>query len=136
MPEYKVEVTAEGPIFDNLATPAGHKFVHDATKKLADTGADWIKIAANAMDKSGRGGTGRAAEGVLVFERDWGAYIFGAMQEGEVWWPWLEGVSERNRTTRFKGYHTFRLTAAKLRRLAGEIIRPEVEEYVREMGGS
>jgi hypothetical protein len=139
MPSYSVEVRAEGPIFDNLATEAGHKFVRDATRKLADTGADWIRIAAMSMDISGRAGRGphpHAHEAVLVYERDWGAYIFGGMVKGAVWWPWLEGVTERNQTTRFKGYHTFRKTAAQLNEHAIEIIQPEIGAYVSEMGGS
>lgn len=33
---------------------------------------------------------------------------------GPVYGPWLEGVGSRNNTTRFKGYHAFRLAAQAL----------------------
>lgn len=33
---------------------------------------------------------------------------------GIVYGPWLEGVSERNRTTRFKGYFSFRQAAQRI----------------------
>lgn len=35
---------------------------------------------------------------------------------GPVYGPWLEGVGSRNNTTRFKGYHAFRLAAQALDR--------------------
>lgn len=40
---------------------------------------------------------------------------------GVVYGAWLEGVSERNQTTRFKGYHTFRDIAQDLQRRAPDI---------------
>jgi hypothetical protein len=40
---------------------------------------------------------------------------------GIVYGPWLEGVSERNRSTRFKGYHTFRIISRQLQSQAGAI---------------
>lgn len=35
---------------------------------------------------------------------------------GVVYGPWLEGVSSRNATTRFKGYHTFRIVRGRMSR--------------------
>jgi hypothetical protein len=35
---------------------------------------------------------------------------------GVVYGPWLEGVSRRNQTTRFKGYRTFRTIAQRMAR--------------------
>jgi hypothetical protein len=37
---------------------------------------------------------------------------------GVVYGPWLEGVGSRNRTTRFKGYFTFRQTAQEMQKRA------------------
>lgn len=31
-----------------------------------------------------------------------------------IYGPWLEGVGSRNKTTRFKGYHTFRLVGQQV----------------------
>jgi hypothetical protein len=135
MPSYGLRVDASGPLFDGRGEAAITRFRHDAARKLADTGRDWIRIAAQEMDRSGRGGTGRAAEGVIIYERDAGYAIFGEMKEGVVWWPWLEGTSQRNRSTRFKGYHTFRTTRRRLEDHMGEIIRPELDELRRGLGG-
>jgi hypothetical protein len=38
-----------------------------------------------------------------------------------VYGPWIEGTGSRNRTTRFKGYHTFRIVTQDLDAVAGEI---------------
>lgn len=53
---------------------------------------------------------------------------------GVVYGPWLEGTGSRNRTTRFKGYRTFRLTAQALDRRAEGIAERVAEPYVRRMG--
>lgn len=34
--------------------------------------------------------------------------------QGMIYGPWLEGTGSRNRTTRFKGYRTFRIITAQL----------------------
>lgn len=47
-----------------------------------------------------------------------------------VYGPWLEGTSSRNRTTRFRGYATFRRAAQQLERRAGEIAEPIVDRAV------
>jgi hypothetical protein len=48
--------------------------------------------------------------------------------------PWIEGIGSRNRTTRFKGYHTFRMTGQTLRRQLPQIIAPHVRSMVSELG--
>src|SRR6185437_4824054 len=135
MPDYRITVKASGPLFDGMAPARIDEFMHKATRRVAETGQDWIKIAANEMDRSGRGGTGRAAEGVVLYERDVGYAIFGEMKEGDVWWPWLEGTSQRNTSTRFKGYHTFRSVRMRLSQHLQEIVRPLVDDLIRELGG-
>jgi hypothetical protein len=52
---------------------------------------------------------------------------------GIVYGPWLEGTGSRNRTTRFKGYWSFRRAAAGLRGKIGRLTAPIVERYVRRM---
>jgi len=54
---------------------------------------------------------------------------------GVVYGPWLEGVSERNQQTRFKGYHAFRNGLA---RAEGEVDRALVRPnalLVQRLGG-
>lgn len=49
-----------------------------------------------------------------------------------VYGPWLEGNGSRNRTTRFKGYASFRRSAQALERVAGAIGQRAVD---RKIGG-
>lgn len=48
---------------------------------------------------------------------------------------WLEGIDPRNRTTRFKGYHTFRLIRAQIKADKEQIIRPALTKYIQELQG-
>lgn len=58
-------------------------------------------------------------------ERKSGGY---SVNDGRIiYGPWLEGVGSRNRTTRFKGYATFRIVAGQVRAEAEYVI----EEVVR-----
>ncbi len=45
--------------------------------------------------------------------------------------PWLEGTGSRNATTRFKGYHGYRIAAGELNAeaetIAGEVLQPFIE---------
>jgi hypothetical protein len=52
-----------------------------------------------------------------------------------IYGPWLEGTSQRNKTTRFKGYHTFRRAQQILPQRAHAIARRNVTRAVRELGG-
>ena len=140
MPTSRIEVFTErsGPLFDGAAERAVYEWLDEVKLEVGHIGADWIKIEALAFDKSGRGGTGRAAEAVTV--TPFGAFndvrIFGGMIAGEVWWPWLEGISRRNASTKFPGYHTFRRTRLRLRRYAPELAQKRLEEYITRMGGT
>lgn len=50
---------------------------------------------------------------------------------GVVYGPWLEGVGSRNKTTRFKGYSTFRKVAQEFDREAPKMADEIVMKYVR-----
>lgn len=50
-----------------------------------------------------------------------------------VYGHWLEGTGSRNRTTRFKGYRSFRLTAQSIRSDLRRLVDPAVDELCREM---
>jgi hypothetical protein len=133
----EVYMTRSGPLFDGRADEAVKQWLDDTKKEVADIGADWIRIAAEAMNKSGRGGTGHAAEAVTVTR--FGTFndvrIFGGMVKGRVWWPWLEGDSPRNIGSKFKGYHVFRLTRLRLRRYVTPIAQQRLAEFIGRMGG-
>lgn len=50
-----------------------------------------------------------------------------------VYGPWLEGTGSRNRTTRFKGYRTFRIVKQELDGQVKEIAKPIVAKFMRDL---
>jgi len=129
-------VSISGPLFTGEAEQAAEEFTAGLAAQIAAIGATWIKIEAHGFDKSGRGGTGAAAEGVELISqgRDW--VIRGGVREGSYSWPWLEGDSPRNNTTEFKGYHTFRRTRLRMRRQVTPWAQQEIDDFIVRMGGS
>jgi hypothetical protein len=53
--------------------------------------------------------------------------------EGTVYGRWLEGVGSRNRTTRFKGYYTFRIVAQQAERDSGGIAERHTDMLARRL---
>lgn len=49
---------------------------------------------------------------------------------GVIYGPWLEGTGSRNRTTRFKGYASFRRALQSIERRVDVITAPIVDDYV------
>lgn len=52
---------------------------------------------------------------------------------GVVYGPWLEGVSSRNATTRFKGYSAFRRAGFHIQKKSKRIAEKYVKRFVRKM---
>jgi len=50
-----------------------------------------------------------------------------------VYGGWLEGISSRNKTTRFKGYHAFRVMKEQLNRDKYDLAQPAVTDFVKKM---
>jgi hypothetical protein len=129
-------VRVEGPIADGSADQAVKDMLRAIVQELVNRGKEQIRVSADAMNRSGRGGTGRAAAGVQSEDHgEYGQVIYGGIREGEYSWPWLEGTSRRNRTTRFRGYHTFRDTARDLDDQAAQVAEEKLQEYLPAMGG-
>jgi hypothetical protein len=55
---------------------------------------------------------------------------------GVVYGPWLEGTSSRNRTTRFKGYMSFRRAADELRRKLPALLGPTAAKWTARFNGA
>lgn len=129
-------VKLEGPLFTGEAAAAAEEFTAELARTIAEIGQTWIKVEAHGFDRSGRGGTGAAAEGVELVGQGRNWVIRGGIRKGEYSWPWLEGTSRRNETTGFKGYHTFRRTRLRMRRQVTPFAQEELEKFIIRMGGS
>lgn len=129
----RIRVT--GPLADGRADAALDSFRRDLEETLARQGESIVRDKANRMNKSGRGLTGRAAAHVHARNEGGSWAVVGTSEAGQAWWPWLEGTSKRNYTTRFKGYHTFRLVRGILDKRAQRVAEERLRKYLGEMNG-
>lgn len=130
MPTMRLNVKThhKGPIFNASATKAaGNRMVISINDAAAEVGVDLVRAR---LDVVLRNPTGYYRSRIAVLRRQ----IFrGVWDQNVAYGGWLEGVDSRNRTTRFKGYHTFRLVKEQLNNQMDDIARPMVANYVREM---
>jgi hypothetical protein len=129
-----VIITRRGPMFDGVAAALIKDWQRETMETVADAAQAEIQRRARAFRRSGRN-TGRAAAAVHVYDKGSTWQVKGENTQGEVWWPWLEGESRRNFSTRFKGYHTFRIVKNIYRRKAKRIGTDLLQKYLPLMGG-
>jgi hypothetical protein len=123
----RVDTDTRGPVFDGRAKLAAHDFVRDSQRTIADRGADMIRTE---LDHVLRHQTGQYRSSIQV------QHAFGGdvVTDGDiVYGPWLEGIGSRNRTTRFRGYSTFRRVVSRLDAQSGNIAERLLPSYLRRM---
>jgi hypothetical protein len=123
-------VIATGPVFDGRAEDAARRYCDDVKKKLAQEGVDRVRHRLEEVIRHQV--TGRAVSEVHI---DNAVSDLVVTNDPIVYGPWLEGVSQRNHSTRFKGYHTFRLVGDQLERDAEGIAEARLRDggYLEEM---
>jgi len=111
---------AKGPLFDGRLERAIDQGLQDGLQDVAQQGVNLVRQRLHGVLRHPTG----HYESIVQTERaapDWAV-----TDGGIVYGPWLEGVSERNRTTVFKGYATFRRTTGELDRQAGGIVEQDI----------
>lgn len=124
-----------GPLFDGQADAAVQAWIKQVKKDGARQAQSIIQSKARRWNRSGRGGTGVAAEHVKTADDGEYYLVYGRNDKGEVWWPWLEGTSRRNTSTRFKGYHAFRLAKNIVAKRIRQLGEDDLRRYIEQMGG-
>lgn len=123
-----VAVEIKGTIFDNAASKAAAaRFVIAMNEMLAQEGVRRVKTQLGHVL---RNPTGYYQSRITVERRQ----IFRGITDQNVpYGSWLEGTSRRNRTTRFKGYHTFAIIGATLQQDRNKLVEPAVRAFIREV---
>jgi hypothetical protein len=106
-----VDVSEHGPVFDGRAQAAVSAFLREAVEEVSRTGKNMVLARLGAVLRDPT----PYYETRIRYEMA-GAYL-GRINDGPstfIYGPWLEGTGSRNATTRFKGYHTFRIICAEL----------------------
>lgn len=138
-----IDVSAHGPVFNGAAEALVHQYAHHLEEKLGDLGVTWIRAYLPTQYKYLRDPASLGFHGTknhfvpglyqsVIHRLDAGDSVL-IHDTPSVYGPWLEGVGSRNATTRFKGYHTFRVIAQKLQDVAVEIGYEELPPYIVEM---
>lgn len=129
MPQFRVNVKVEqkGTLFNAAASKAAaNRAVVQVNEALAQEGVNRVQSRLRQVLKNP---TGFYESRVQVERR---ATYRGFSDSNAVYGGWLEGTSSLNRSTRFKGYRTFRTVREGLNRdkaaIAAPIIRKLVEE--------
>jgi hypothetical protein len=121
------EVHTSGPLFDGTADRVVAAYCDDAERAIADVGVNMVRAALGGVLRHPTG----YYESQIQTDRVAGDSV--VTDGGVVYGPWLEGTSRRNRSTRFKGYRTFRLTKQRLQARAGEIAERQLGPYLGRM---
>lgn len=119
-----VDIQVTGPVFTGAADGIIDDYMKEAKQEIAQEGENLIGIWLD-----------------LVLQNPTGFYesqiVTSFVSEdpvlddsGVVYGPWLEGVGSRNATTRFKGYHTFRVVAQDLQDAAPRIAEEVLQKYL------
>jgi len=129
VPNFNVSVRTSGPVFDGRAVRAVRDFQQAAEKAVAQEGAKRVRVR---LKKVLRHPTGYYM-GHIAAEKV--ANLWEVNDDGVVYGPWLEGTGSRNRTTRFKGYATFRMVKSLLDAQSAQIAQRELPRYLARMNG-
>lgn len=125
----KVIVKVSGPLLDGSAPEIIHHWMDEVKQEIAQEGVN--RLRSFQMDKTGRA-TGRYQSEIQTSTLSFNDI---RIHDPVVYGPWLEGVSQRNRSTRFKGYHLWRKTAQMLQEDAPKIAERRMPELVQQLGG-
>lgn len=131
MPVSRVNISVQmkGAIFDAARTQAaGKRLTTQMNDVLAEEGARRVRAR---LDTVLRRPTGYYKSNITVDRR---SQFRGITDSGVVYGGWLEGVDSRNKTTRFKGYRTFRIVKQSLNQDRDKIVGSLVKAYIQELG--
>lgn len=141
------DVSVSGPLYDGRAEAALREGVTATRRKVADRGAALTRAAFGSMI---RRNTGRFLGSITVTDHSASyssssghhSYTLSVAVPAETdvvttdlatYGPWLEGAGSRNNTTRFKGYHGFRIAGQELDGQAGPVADEAMVPYVERM---
>lgn len=121
------DVASSGPLFDGRAPAIMDAYTTHAERSVSSDGAQMVR---RELDHVLKNPTGYYRAHIEV-HRDRGDSVI--TDGGVIYGPWLEGVGERNRSTRFKGYATFRRVSFRLAAMSGVLAEKILPEYLRRL---
>jgi len=120
-----VTVHVSGPLFSGAWRGFMRQLMGDIEEVVAEAGVEQVQMQ---YDRSLRHPTGYHRSRVQHEANR-------TIDTNAVYGPWLEGIGSRNKTTRFKGYHSFRQATQQLERQVPRLVEPAVRRTVRRLNG-
>jgi len=120
-----VYVSLKGPTVQGLAEPMLTGMLNVALEEVADYTKYEILTQLDSVLQNPTG----YYESQIKAERV-SAEAFSVNDSNVIYGPWLEGLSSRNQTTRFKGYSTFRIVKNRMAQKAEAIIDAAISRAV------
>ena len=124
-----LSVEIRGPLFTGAATKAAREAGDAAVDRV---GAYALQEVQHNLDQSIRNPTPYYETQITFDRRGHDGIVW---DRGVVYGAWLEGVGSRNRSTRFKGYRSFRRAHHSTEREAKRLAEEEVKRFIPRMGG-
>ena len=137
-------VTVQGPLFKGNAGRVFKEGVKNGMQELVEKGEEFIAERARPRDQMpgmfltmneaapGQHSKGHYRRSISTEVKN----LTGIIHDGGVvYGPWLEGISSRNQSTRFKGYGIFRRAREFISRNAQNVIDKHVRRVSRKLGG-
>jgi hypothetical protein len=119
--------TVQGPLFDGTAQRELVAFANTMVAAVADAAVEMVRDRLRSVLQHPTGRYEKAIHAVPSGDS------FRLTDSDVVYGPWLEGVSSRNRTTRFKGYSTFRKVRDELAQRAPSIAEKVLPPFLERM---
>ena len=120
-----IRVQVTGPVFTGRALALVDEYLTTVVEEIAKDGVPLVQDAGRADYKHR---TGHYESGIVTDRVSKEAVRI--WDSAEIYGPWLEGISSRNQTTRFKGYSTFRKTTQQVDRRVPAVAGRLLDEFV------
>lgn len=126
---YGLNVVLKGAIVEGRSRPVMEAMTHAALDEVADYALHEVSMELIAVLQHPTG----YYESQVTKERR-GPGVISVNDGGVIYGPWLEGVSSRNETTRFKGYATFRRMRNRVAQKTEVVAEAAVARHLGELG--
>lgn len=120
-----VHVRLHGPTVQGFAEPIVERMMIDSVAEVADYTKHEVLMRLDAVLQHPTGYYESQVRADMVDPYTW------SVNDGNViYGPWLEGTGSRNATTRFKGYHTFRITQGRMSQKSKAVVEAHLARMI------
>ncbi len=126
MPGFGVQVSDSGPLFNGVAQAVVNDYCRDLSEELAEEAKDQVLLQLGRVLRHPTGYYESRIRTVPESPTRWRVD-----DDMVIYGPWLEGTGSRNKTTRFKGYFTFRLIGQVMQGRARSAANALLPTYLR-----